>query len=169
MFPDADFHGEEKTMNLPVVRDFMTKHVVTLKPDQTMHEALRILVRNGFSGAPVVENGNLVGMLSEKDFLRTFTASLYQTLPEGKVGDHMCTTLTTCAPDDELFDVVDLFSRNSFRRLPVIENDRMIGIISRSDVVKQCQAIWDAAVPRPDRMMEGLMTAEMRGRLNEKS
>ena len=46
-------------MNLPVVRDFITKHIVALKPDQTMHEALRILVRTGYSGAPVVEGGKL--------------------------------------------------------------------------------------------------------------
>jgi predicted transcriptional regulator len=155
-------------MNLPVVRDFMTKHIVALKPDQTMHEALRILTRNGFSGAPVVEDGKLAGMLSEKDLLRTFTSNLYQTMPEGKVRDHMCTTLTTCAPDDELFDVVQIFFQHSFRRLPVLENGKMIGIISRSDVVKQCQKIWDAAVPRTDRMMEGLMTPDMRAMLDDK-
>ena len=155
-------------MNLPVVRDFMTKHIVALKPDQTMHEALRILVRNGYSGAPVVEDGKLVGMLSEKDLLRTFTSNLYQTMPEGKVRDHMCTTLTTCAADDELFDVVEIFFQHSFRRLPVVENGKMIGIISRSDVVKQCQKIWDAAVPKTDRMMEGLMTPDMRAMLDDK-
>ncbi len=153
-------------MKIPQVREFMRKEVVVLRPETLMREALAQLVRHHLSGAPVVRDGKVLGMLSEKDFLHVFTTSLYQNVPDGTVGDYMKTELTSCAPDDELFEVAEMFFHHSFRRMPVLEEGRLVGIISRSDVLRAIMVLWGAAGDK-DHFQEGVMSAEVKAVLGK--
>lgn len=154
-------------IEIPNVRDIMTKKVVALHQGMTMNEAMRSLLKFKHSGAPVVDADNkLVGMLSEKDCLRMFFGGLYHRLPLGTVSQYMSVNITTCHPNDSLLAVAQIFFRQSFRRLPVVENDQMIGIVSRSDVLMGSKRLWEDG-RRLDRhdLDSGYLTAEIQAAL----
>lgn len=151
-------------MKIPTVESFMTRDVVALRPEMSMHEALHLLVKHRLSGAPVVKNNAVIGMLSEKDFLHVFTTSVLQDMPDGTVGDYMKTDITACQPDDELFEVAEQFFHHTFRRMPVLKDGLLVGIISRSDVLKAIHAIWGKAGNK-DHFQEGVISAEVKAAL----
>jgi len=155
-------------IEIPNVRDIMTKKVVALHQGMTMEEAMRSLLKFKHSGAPVVDADNtLVGMLSEKDCLRMFFGGLYHRLPVGTVSQYMSVNITTCHPNDSLLAVAQIFFRQSFRRLPVLETDgRMIGIVSRSDVLMGSKRLWENGkrIERHD-LESGYLTAEIQAAL----
>lgn len=134
-------------MKVPVVQDIMTRKVFTLKQDLDIHDAIKELLRTKHSGAPVTGEGDLlVGVLSEKDCLRVFSEEAYedQHMPIGKVGDFMRRDISSIGPHDDLFRVADIFFAKSFRRLPVVEEGRIIGIISRKDILAACIKLWQS-------------------------
>jgi CBS domain-containing protein len=153
-------------MKVPQVRAFMKTDVLVLRPETPMRDALHTLVRHHLSGAPVVENGKVVGMLSEKDFLHVFTTSVYQNVPDGPVQDYMRREITGCAPDDELFEVAETFFHHTFRRMPVLEEGKLVGIVSRSDVLRAIVELWGAAGEK-DHFQEGVMSAEVKAALGK--
>lgn len=129
---------------IPKVKDLMSKQVFVLRPNERMTEAMRHLTKRKISGAPVVDkNGQLVGILSEKDFMRMFFSGIYNRLPGALVRDYMSTELTTCSKEDDLITVSEVFFRNTFRRLPVVQEGRLVGLISRRDVLKGGIKLWE--------------------------
>jgi CBS domain-containing protein len=131
---------------IPVARDFMAKSLVTLGPKTDIFSAIDILLRNRISGAPVIdEDKKLIGMLSEKDCLRVFASGAYHQGAGGIVSDYMSTKLTTVSPEDDLFKVAEVFLKNSFRRLPVMDNGVLVGQVSRRDVLEASHKIWTGA------------------------
>ncbi len=129
-------------------QDLMSRSLVTLKPDMDMEQAIHILLKNKVSGATVVnDEGEIQGVLSEKDCLRIFTSGAYNSLPKSYVRDYMTKEVTTIAPEADLFRVADLFLKNSFRRLPVVEDGILVGQVSRRDVLERSRELWQAAAP----------------------
>ncbi len=126
-----------------VVRDFMTTLMATLRQDMGIYEAIKILLKNKTSGAWVLdENKMLLGVLSEKDCLRIFANKAFNQIPTGIVADYMSKSMKSLHPDDDLFKVAELFLKNPFRRLPVIEHGILIGQVSRYDVLLEgCRRI----------------------------
>jgi CBS domain-containing protein len=120
-----------------LVREFMTEHLVTLKPDMPIFQAILLLIKNKVSGAPVVDDLNrLLGILSEKDCLSIFAnEAFYSETAGGEVADYMTTGVSVIDPDDEVFKAADIFLKNSFRRLPVVDDGILVGQISRRDVL----------------------------------
>ncbi len=136
---------------VPVVRDVMTKRLVTLSPDVDVFQAIDLLLKNKVSGAPVVDaNGALVGVLSEKDCLRVFASDAFYHLTGGQVSDFMSREVKTVDPDDDVFKVADLFLKNSFRRLPVVDEGKLVGQVSRRDILTASLKILETSpVPKP--------------------
>ncbi len=130
-------------MNDAVVRDFMTTLMVTLRQDMGIYEAIKILLKNKTSGAWVLDESKmLLGVLSEKDCLRIFANKAFNQIPTGLVADYMSKSMKSLHPDDDLFKVAELFLKNPFRRLPVIEHGILIGQVSRYDVLLEgCRRI----------------------------
>lgn len=127
---------------IPTVRELMTRDVITLRPDMTMSDAISILLRYRISGAPVInKDREVVGILSEKDCLRLFTQSAYEQTPIGCVRDYMSTDVKVLKHDIDLFGIAGIFFQHSFRRMPVVENGKLIGLISRPDVLKGALAL----------------------------
>ena len=130
-------------MNPPVVRDFMTRNVVTLQPDMDINDAISLLFRKKISGAPVIHEGKqLIGMFSEKDCLRTFLNGAFSSAPGGRVSKYMSGEITTCREDDDLFKIADVFFQHSFRRLPVVKDGELIGLVSRIHVLHGCVRLF---------------------------
>jgi len=126
-----------------VVRDFMITLMATLRQDMGIYEAIKILLKNKTSGAWVLdENKMLLGVLSEKDCLRIFANKAFNQIPTGIVADYMSKSMKSLHPDDDLFKVAELFLKNPFRRLPVIEHGILIEQVSRYDVLLEgCRRI----------------------------
>ncbi len=125
----------------------MSRGLVTLKPEMDVLEALRILVEQRLSGAPVVDQiGNLIGMLTERDCMQIALGAGYHSEDGGRVENFMTESVVTVDADTPVTEIAERFASSHFRRLPVMEQGRLIGIISRRDVLKQLEAAW-----QPDR------------------
>lgn len=126
---------------LPLVREFMDSHVDTLSPETDIMEAVKFLLQKRVTGAPVTNNkGDLLGILTEFDCLKLLTlGDGNYTRPTGKVKDFMTAEVQTVPPDMDIYYVAGLFLNVSFRRFPVVENDQLIGAITRFDILRAVQ------------------------------
>jgi CBS domain-containing protein len=121
----------------------MAVKLITLTPDMDIHLAIKTLLDKRISGAPVVDGrGDLVGVLSKKDcFKVAFSASYYKDWG-GRVSDYMTAEVQTIDADTDIVEVAELFLNNPFRRYPVMSDERLVGQISRHDVLKALQDLW---------------------------
>ena len=123
-------------MSRPRARDVMTREPITLSPELDVLVAMRLLVEKRISGAPVVDvRGNLVGVLTQRDCLRVAYAASYHQEPAGAVSGYMSQPVTTVPADLELVELIGVFLRSPYRRFPVLEDNRVVGIVSRRDVL----------------------------------
>ena len=127
------------------VTEFMTSTVVTLSPESDVQTAGRTLLKHRISGAPVVDaEGRLLGVLSEKDCLRALVRSAFEGWPASRVEDSMTRDVDTISPSATLYDVVQLFAAHSYRRLPVVDDERrVVGQVSRRDALIAIESIRD--------------------------
>ena len=122
-----------------LVRDYMTRDLISFSPQQSILEVMRILIRNKISGGPVLdEMSRLIGIISEADCIKYLSESKYFNQPffDRKVSESMSENPDTIEADKTIFDVATVFHKTNRRRLPVLEQGRLVGQISRQDVVK---------------------------------
>lgn len=125
------------------VRDYMSANLVTFTPDTDVLTAIHKLLENGISGAPVVDDhGTLIGMLSEKDCLKVALQASYEEMPAGKVGEYMNHSVATVHADTGIVEVAKMFMQGGYRRYPVLEENRLVGQISRRDVLRALERLW---------------------------
>jgi CBS domain-containing protein len=114
----------------------MTREPITLSPELDVLAAMRLLLEHRISGAPVVDaRGNLVGMLTQRDCLRVAYAASYHQEPAGAVSRYMSQPVETIPADLDLVEVIGVFLRSRYRRFPVLEDNRTVGIVSRADAL----------------------------------
>jgi CBS domain-containing protein len=141
------------------VRDAMTREVITVSPDTSVKEIAEILLKKKIGGVPVVDGDRLVGIVTEEDlimknvklrfptYIQLLDAVIYlESLKKYEeelrkaVGalakDVMTENPYTISPDAELEEAATLMVEKGISRLPVVENDRLIGIITRRDILK---------------------------------
>jgi len=126
------------TRRLPAVRDFMDRYVETISPDADIMEAVDFLLEKRVTGALVAnDKGELVGMLTEFDCLRLLTLGDAQhEAPKGKVKDFMVSDVRTVPPGMDIYYCAGLFMDVSFRRFPVVDKGRLVGAITRFDLLR---------------------------------
>ena len=145
----------------------MTRMVVMFNPSETIHEAARRLARNKISGAPVVDKGKPVGMVSEADLIRAvlpadaarrpsmldtiesfFGAARTVDAKPPTVADVMSTPVVRIAPEASIWRAAEVMDRTGLKRLPVVdEDDYLVGILSRADLIK-AMAKDDSSIAR---------------------
>ena len=126
-----------------LVRDVMSRELTVLAPDADMMSAMKTMLAKQISGAPVVDlHGNLVGLLTQRDCLTVAYQSSYHGQLAGKVEEFMTRDPETVAADLPLVEVIERFYQSPHRRFPVLEGQRLVGQISRRDVL---QAVVDLA------------------------
>ncbi len=123
--------------SLPVVDQYMTRTLIQFSPEENIHAAAKTLLDKRISGAPVIDgSGELVGVLSKKDCLQVVYNASYHKDWGGRVEEYMSHDVRTIDSGADIIAVADLFVESSYRRFPVMENGRMIGQISRQDILR---------------------------------
>ncbi len=121
-----------------LVSDYMTKKLITFKPDQSISEVMETLIKNKISGGPVVnENNELLGIISEGDCIKQISDSKYYNLPinNATVENHMVKNVETIKGNLNIFDAAKQFIESKRRRFPIVENGKLIGQISQKDIL----------------------------------
>jgi len=165
------------------VANLMTRGVLSVAPKDPVRKAAELMLRYGVSGFPVLEQGKLVGMITQGDFLRRVEtgtechrtgfveffanpgrlAEEYVRCHARTVGEVMTRDVITVSPDASLSDAVDLMVRHHVKRLPVVANGGMIGIVSRVDLLHAflVGAPKDAPTPLDDAAITSRLHAEL--------
>ncbi|MHC4069200.1 MAG: CBS domain-containing protein [Planctomycetota bacterium] len=116
-------------------KDIMTKNVISLEKETPISQALKTLFDNNISSIPVVEEDNtLVGILSERDMLKLFSKE--EKSKSEKVDDYMTQPAVHFDENENLRDVCDCLMNNYFRGVPVTSKGKLVGIVSRRDILK---------------------------------
>lgn len=124
------------------VKDYMSGNLTTFAPDMDVMIAVTSLIKNRISGAPVVDShGNLVGILSEKDCMKVAIQTCYYSGQVGLVSDYMQSPVETVEGEMSIVELAEKFTETSYRRFPVVENNRLIGQISVRDVLRALEQI----------------------------
>tara|TARA_B100000767_G_scaffold270502_1_gene294317 strand:- start:18799 stop:19263 length:465 start_codon:yes stop_codon:yes gene_type:complete len=137
------FQGERETKKkveqpTVLVKDIMTTNLVLFTTDQSIHEVMNAFIKNKISGGPVVDGrGKLIGVISEADCMKEISDSRYFNMPilDKTVGHFMTKEVETLPASMTLFDAASRFHNTSRRRFPVLENGKLVGQISRKDIV----------------------------------
>ncbi|MCA8926548.1 MAG: CBS domain-containing protein [Alphaproteobacteria bacterium] len=153
-----------------LVKDVMTKTVITVTPETRVTEIANTMVSAGISGLPVVDpRGKVIGIVSEGDLMRRAetetahrrswwltlfgssegTAQRYIRTHAMKAADLMSRSIVSVHSDDTLETVANLLEEHRIKRVPVIDNGQLVGIVSRSNLVQALSAIYAARPPAP--------------------
>lgn len=126
------------------VRDFMRTDLLIVRDDWPIMRAVTEFLEHRVSGSPVLDGAdNLVGILTERDCMRVALDASYFDEPGGQVRDFMSSPVITVDPNDSLIDIAEQFRDTSFRRFPVVSAGRMVGLISRRDVLSALKhGVW---------------------------
>jgi CBS domain-containing protein len=131
---DANVEAEKIT-----VRDCMSQSMILFKKDQSIIEVVDMLIKFRVSGGPVVDDQKrVIGVISEGDCVKQISESRYYNMPmeDTSVERYMSKEVETISPDLNLFDVANLFLKSKRRRFPVVEDGKIIGIVSQKDILR---------------------------------
>ena len=119
------------------ITEIMTTPVVTIPPNALVEDALEIMLRHSISGLPVVdEEGKLVGILSEFDTLMLLGDSSDQYSPITPIAHLMTTEVAFIEEHYTVAQVANIFKPRGARRLPVVRDGKVVGVVSRRDLVR---------------------------------
>jgi CBS domain-containing protein len=124
------------------VKDHMTKNVVSLAPENILRDAGDLFDRFDFNSIPVLKDGKLTGIISKFDFMRAFAFTEEHPLPDydaimnSPLHLFMREELITVSPDTPLTRVLQRMVERRTRSFPVVTDDRIVGIISREDIIR---------------------------------
>ena len=149
------------------VEDLMTKRPITVKPTDTLGKVVRILAEKNISGCPVVSKGKLVGIVTQTDVIRAidvyekinkngdlfslvvaviksrdYTKQLRQAL-NIKVKEFMKSDVKYIEEDGDIYLAAKLINRHDIDRLPVVKKGKLIGILTKADIIKALEKLED--------------------------
>lgn len=119
------------------IGEYMTTDPVTLSESTEISGAAAFLMKSGVSGAPVLNAlGELSGLLTKKDCFKAVLNGAYYREWGGTVADYMTRDLHTLDPDLDIVSAAEIFLGTPYRRFPVVKEGRLLGILSRSDLLR---------------------------------
>ncbi len=119
---------------MPAVKDIMTKDVVTIEVEKSIFDAAQIMTSKGLGCLIVVDKSLPVGIITERDIVRRIVAK--RSSIDLNLGEVMTKTLITVDPDTSLKEAARVMSTNKIRRLPVLKENKLVGIVVSSDFVR---------------------------------
>jgi CBS domain-containing protein len=131
----------ERSMKITKASEMMTSDVVTASPSMTITEVMEKILKHSISGLPVVdEGGALVGIISEIDLVNSMLSG---NASDTLVAEVMSTSITSFPPDANCAEIADCFTSKRIRRVPIVDQGRLVGIVSRRDVLREMLANYD--------------------------
>ena len=126
-------HFSDRGKNMLKAKDIMTTNVITVSRNASIYDAITTLVEHHITGLPVVDDDmTIVGVISEKDMLK----KLYDVEDRaGKVDHFMTRMVITFDHEDSIMEICNCFIHNQFRRVPILDHGKVVGIISRADII----------------------------------
>ena len=119
---------------MPTIKDIMTKEVVTIDVNKTVFDAAELMSNKGVGCVIVIVQGFPVGIITERDMVKRVLAK--RSSIDQKVTEVMTKTLITVEPETSLKDAARVMSTNEIRRLPVLKNNKLVGIVVATDFVR---------------------------------
>jgi CBS-domain-containing membrane protein len=164
--------------------DLMTRDVVTIDPEAPLADAIRLMLRLRVSGLPVVDSaGRLIGLLTEGDLLHRIETGteaprmgwIQALVARGRMAEHyvhshgrrvqdvMTRDVVTVGEQSSVTDIVRIMESKHFRRVPVVDGERLVGVVSRSDLVRILGTLLakEALPDKSDREIRACILAEM--------
>jgi predicted transcriptional regulator len=136
----VDKDNKKAPNEIPSVKEYMTQNLITFKKDTDINVVIKSFLANKISGAPVLdENGQVVGLIDDKDCLNVLVGSVYNELPTtaDTVSNYMSNVMKSISVDLNILDVALVFVSSPFKRLLVMDNNnKLVGQISRSDILR---------------------------------
>jgi CBS domain-containing protein len=123
----------EKLLGKYRVSDIMTTEVITVNPSTKVGELIELMLKKRHLGYPVVEDGKIVGIVTLQDVINVN--------PEVEVREVMTREIVTISPSESAFQALKLMNERRIGRLPVVENGKLVGIISRSDLMRVAEIL----------------------------
>jgi CBS domain-containing protein len=123
-----------------LVRDIMTKKVVTIADDKTALDAAKLMAEKGISSLIVVKNGNPEGIITERDFIKKICAKELQ-ISQIKIINIMSKIQTIAEPDTPIEVAVQRMVNRRIRRLPIVQDGKVVGIITVTDLARHLRTI----------------------------
>lgn len=125
------------------VSDFMATDLVTVTPETDIHNAINLLLERRISGLPVIDGqDHLVGILSVKDCLKIAFSASYHQERGGPVSEFMSADVQTIESDTDIVEAAEKFLKVRYRRFPVMTDGRLVGLISRHDILRALKELW---------------------------
>jgi len=125
------------------IADYMSTELVSFSPDEDIIEAMRRLLHWQLSGAPVIdEAGQMVGILSQKDCMAIVYNAAYHQDWGGQVNQYMSRQVEHMEAHDSIVDAAEKFLYSSFRRFPVLSDGKLVGLISRHDILRALDELY---------------------------
>lgn len=115
------------------VRDLMSRNVAEVSPDTSLEEVARMMKEMNIGSVPVCESGRVVGIVTDRDIIVRELA-MGKNPVATRVGDVMTHGISTVSPDMDIHDAAKLMSDKQIRRLPVVDNGRLVGMIAIGDM-----------------------------------
>jgi CBS domain-containing protein len=119
---------------MPSVKDIMTKEVVTIDVNKSVFEAAQLMTTKSLGCLIIVDKALPVGIITERDIVRRIVAK--RSSVDLRVAEVMTKTLVTVGPDTSIKDAARVMSTNKIRRLPVLKQNQLVGIVVASDFVR---------------------------------
>ena len=116
------------------IRDVMEKNIVTIEKDHTVSSAAKLMKENDISFLVIIENGQPIGVLSERDFVQKFCTNDDKS-DEIKISEIMSFKFRWVEPTTEIEDAIQKMLNNNIRRLLVLDNKKLVGVITQTDLV----------------------------------
>lgn len=118
------------------VRDIMSTRIVGVAPSMSVRDAAQMMNKNNIGSVPVVESGSVKGMLTDRDIVLRCVAE-GRDATSVKVSDICSNGAISVRPDENVSDAIGLMSSEQVRRLPVVEGERIVGMLSFADVARE--------------------------------
>ena len=121
-------------MQMHETKTIMSKDVVSVNPDTPIARVVELLVEHDITGIPVVDaNGHLVGVVTEKDVMGL---ALGRDEASGRADDYMTRDVVSFDENEDVIAICECLVNNGFRRVPILSQGKLVGIISRRDLIK---------------------------------
>lgn len=126
-----------------LVKDYMSGDPLAFAPEMDVLDAIHQLLKHEMTGAPVIDHlGKVVGFLSEKDCLKVALSASYYKERGGRVSEFMTTNVITLEGDASLTEAAEMFVSQAFRCYPVVSESKLIGQLSRRNILRALERLW---------------------------